>query len=486
MKSYRLLRNNKESGPYSANDLIQLGLKAYDLIWMEGKTAAWLYPSEIEELKAYAPVVEEQPFDRFYKKKETAEIKPEIKTQPEQVVKAPKPRFKIAAAWNRVDAPAETQVKTAVAVKEAPVQKPSQETIATPSWKEVYSEWKKEPAVTEKIVKPVSVPKVANKEEAKLETKYSRSLDEIKERYVETVLKPRTSKGFSLNVSSKQVLEVILVIPVILFGLWMVFKPEKKEDDKQVAKTQVKEESKSAVQSTGASEENAGDQNISADEKEAIANVPDNNIQAEEKQPAVIKNAAAKPITTNTIVRASKKDSKNNLRVQLATNLANTSKFQKPDPFSTQPSNGVRNAVKREVSNPIASTSKGNGVMLDNTAKENPLTPATAIPAVIKNTAKTVDQLVKLDQLSKYSGVVQDVKLNLQNMTNSMLDLVVVDLQYFDKKGFYKKGETLYIKNVPANRDVVIKTPDDLNAANLTYRVSLISSEQKGLYVVAE
>jgi len=65
---YLLLRNNKQSGPYSLDELKTLGLKAYDLVWVEGKSAAWRYPSEIEELSAFAPVVEEQPFDRFYKK----------------------------------------------------------------------------------------------------------------------------------------------------------------------------------------------------------------------------------------------------------------------------------------------------------------------------------------------------------------------------------------------------------------------------------
>src|SRR5262245_11179280 len=68
MANYLLLRNNKESGPYSLDDLIQLGLKPYDLIWIQGKSAAWRYPSEVEELKPIAPAVEEQPFDRFPKK----------------------------------------------------------------------------------------------------------------------------------------------------------------------------------------------------------------------------------------------------------------------------------------------------------------------------------------------------------------------------------------------------------------------------------
>jgi hypothetical protein len=66
--TYLLLRDNKQSGPYSLEDLKTKGLKAYDLVWVDGRSAAWRYPSEIAELSAFAPAVEEQPFDRFYKK----------------------------------------------------------------------------------------------------------------------------------------------------------------------------------------------------------------------------------------------------------------------------------------------------------------------------------------------------------------------------------------------------------------------------------
>jgi hypothetical protein len=65
---YSLLRDNKQSGPYSLDQLKTMGLKAYDLVWVDGKSAAWRYPCEIEELKSFSPVVEEQPFDRFFKK----------------------------------------------------------------------------------------------------------------------------------------------------------------------------------------------------------------------------------------------------------------------------------------------------------------------------------------------------------------------------------------------------------------------------------
>lgn len=62
------MRDNKESGPYSEEEMIAKGFKPYDLIWVEGKSAGWRYPGEIPAFKSFAPMVEEQPYDRFYKK----------------------------------------------------------------------------------------------------------------------------------------------------------------------------------------------------------------------------------------------------------------------------------------------------------------------------------------------------------------------------------------------------------------------------------
>ena len=86
MQKFLLLRNNRQTGPYSADDLRQMGLKAYDLIWVDGKSAAWRYPGEIDDLKSFAPPVEEQPYDRFYKRPadqntKAAEVKTETKVE---------------------------------------------------------------------------------------------------------------------------------------------------------------------------------------------------------------------------------------------------------------------------------------------------------------------------------------------------------------------------------------------------------------------
>lgn len=68
MKGYLLLRDNKQTGPYSMEEIIEKGFKPYDLIWAEGKSAGWRYPGELPEFTTYAPMVEEQPFDRFFRK----------------------------------------------------------------------------------------------------------------------------------------------------------------------------------------------------------------------------------------------------------------------------------------------------------------------------------------------------------------------------------------------------------------------------------
>jgi len=57
-KPYSLLRNNKQSGPYSLEELLLLNLKPFDLVWVEGKSGGWSYPTEIDALKQH---VEEAP-----------------------------------------------------------------------------------------------------------------------------------------------------------------------------------------------------------------------------------------------------------------------------------------------------------------------------------------------------------------------------------------------------------------------------------------
>ncbi len=52
MNMYLLLRDNKQSGPFTAEELITKGIKQDDLVWVEGKSTAWRYPQEVQELQS--------------------------------------------------------------------------------------------------------------------------------------------------------------------------------------------------------------------------------------------------------------------------------------------------------------------------------------------------------------------------------------------------------------------------------------------------
>lgn len=54
MKSYLLLRDNKQIGPFTIEQLQEQGLQNSDLVYIEGRSFSWRYPSEIEELKDLA------------------------------------------------------------------------------------------------------------------------------------------------------------------------------------------------------------------------------------------------------------------------------------------------------------------------------------------------------------------------------------------------------------------------------------------------
>jgi hypothetical protein len=60
-KIYVLLRQDKQTGPYSLAELIQFDLKPYDLIWIEGRSAGWYYPQEIAALHPYLPFLPQKP-----------------------------------------------------------------------------------------------------------------------------------------------------------------------------------------------------------------------------------------------------------------------------------------------------------------------------------------------------------------------------------------------------------------------------------------
>ncbi len=87
-KCYLLLRNNKETGPFSIAELLQLSLTPKDLVWVQGKSAGWRYPAEIDELKEVL-VTENLPLEPVANNKQeepvAAGLPKERKTSPKKI-----------------------------------------------------------------------------------------------------------------------------------------------------------------------------------------------------------------------------------------------------------------------------------------------------------------------------------------------------------------------------------------------------------------
>ena len=109
-KAYRLLRNNKEQGPFSLEELIAKGLKPYDLIWVDGRSAAWSYPGEMAEFKNYVPNPEDYRTNLIVTKQETmARVSSAVQAAVavnDNLIQAgvakQKPRYKVSAAWSKI------------------------------------------------------------------------------------------------------------------------------------------------------------------------------------------------------------------------------------------------------------------------------------------------------------------------------------------------------------------------------------------------
>jgi hypothetical protein len=73
---YLLLRNNQQTGPFTIGELLQQQLKPSDMIWIEGKSAAWTFLNELE-LSPFVHHAEVPAQDEHQKKEDEIERKAE-------------------------------------------------------------------------------------------------------------------------------------------------------------------------------------------------------------------------------------------------------------------------------------------------------------------------------------------------------------------------------------------------------------------------
>ncbi len=437
MNKYLLLRSNKQTGPYSLEEIRAMGLKAYDLVWVEGKSAAWRYPGEIEELKAFAPLVEEQPFDRFFKKPvqegQSHSISDDHRYAP---VASDHASVNQSNGNVYVNLPAEK--KEAAKEKESPVyaesQQPAKEKLVvreTIIWEPVQKTFAQSLSST-------------TREPVGLEENYSQSLDDIKREYAEKVLGRKKNHKVNIRRYIQPVAVGLIMVALLACGVFIGLtisrgrnstKNDLSKEQNGVSEQQSLYPTKTIPISSSLP--------AKPTDKNLDNNLPRPDQSANNNTADIIKG----PVVTENKKKAQKQKITDSLRAQKA--------------IATKTDSGAlvaQNDVAHNKPDPLA------------TEKEN-----------IKN---NIEDYVTVGG-NKYSvgtfGGISDLQLTVSNTSPYPLDLVVVEVQYVQSNKKIFKRENMYFRNIGAGSALMQEAPKSPRGIKVVYRITMINAKDAGI-----
>jgi hypothetical protein len=443
MSKYLLLRNNKQTGPHSLEEIRAMQLKAYDLVWVDGKSAAWRYPGELEELKAFAPPVEEQPFDRFFKK-------------PTPTSEQPAPIALSAASREKENS---RQGINASEHKAASPNNPIY--VNLPNAKKATIEWEADPVRESDRNKPLSPKELiatAPAQEPKspiqksfsrsipaaalaevpvgLEEKYSQPLDEIKRQYAEKVLGQKRHSPKNANLYAKPVFIGFGVITLLAAGI-LIGLSINKGGNNSTPKGPTKDQIAISDQPTDYHPRTYRTSSaLPVDPK----NVDNTNASGED-QSALDKKQA---------------DAAARRKAKAARKMADTTQATK---VIASPDSGIL-AAKIE-------TPKKSEIDLAKDAIRNNIGDYVFLSA------------------NKYSvgtfGGISELQLTVSNRSVYPLDLVVVEVQYIQSNKKIFKTENLYFHSVGGGSALMQEAPSSPRGVKVQYRITIINSKDLGL-----
>jgi hypothetical protein len=451
MASYLLLRSNKESGPYELNDLVQMGLRAYDLVWVKGKSAAWRYPSEIEELRAYAPAVEEQPYDRFYKKNthETKEepvsvaaTQPSVAKQEEQpVAKQPEPKkqFEVEEKYEKY-IPKKSVFVTMPGQKSVSVQKPAASA----------------PVPTPPPADPV--PTITVTENPAAQIKYSQPLDEIKEMYVKTLHERKNKiarKSFLIGNLKKAAVVIGLVAIGILGGF--ALRPGSKNDQK-IVDNAIKPVQSASL--TGVPEQTTQPESLSVPQN--------NNDQQSSSQLTATETKPLPPAVQQRLMRQETQDvlqERNQKPVIQAPVERNIVREDMPSgAVESNPSTGER-------SRRVRNESQGGNV-------DEPVAK-TVMSKARKSGLENQVSVTSNDYKRVAFGGIRNLELTVTNESRHLLDKVTVELQYLKPSEEPLKTELIQFRSISPNGSLTMRIRDTNRGIKVLYKIIDIQSAQQ-------
>jgi hypothetical protein len=486
-KVYLLLRNNKQTGPYSLEELLQLNLKPFDLVWMEGRSAAWQYPSEIPSLKPYVP--------------ETPQSNAPFQPIPTSVLEE---KFQQAVNIPSVSEPLATPQKT-VAPKRVFVSVPKTYAPATEQTTTAPSQSSYE--THRAYMPPVEEPTAATKEEIKqtatsysgsstssikqipveeeVHTNYSRSLNDVEEEYTNWMYKQKTKKKAGVN--PKDLVLATLILAVIGGGYYIMSKPS-------VANSVVPA-NKIATQTT-VEETNAQElkETVQPDQQTGTGEVTE-NAEVKESKNTKTKNPS---IVSKSQTRSSVPVVQNSMPVEKTiSNIPDDNEVaQKQE--TRQPSKQDAPAEKKkkfgEVLKGIFSKKekkeqpKNDAVVLEDpkpatnrqATRREEENPSTSNPA--SNEASTANLMEQIDLTSNapdnWMLGVKNLKITLRNRSNTTIQTAAVTVNYYNENNDLLEKKLVYFNNVAPKGRATVAAPDHKFADHVDFKLTSASAKE--------
>ena len=491
-KVYLLLRSNKQTGPYSLEELLQLKLKPFDLVWVDGRSAAWQYPSEIPALKQYVAETPqaEAPFqpiataamEEGISKISAVESVPYPQNLNPQKTEIPKRVFvsvpkTLPSTNDKKNFESQNSFQEHKAYM-PPVVQPVYErkdevNTATPSYSQPYQQ--------------------KHADDSAMHTNYSRPLHEVEEEYTNWAYKQKTKKKSSVN--PKDLALAALIIVVIVGGYYVISKPSVANSvlptNKTVSQT-TQQPGETVSEETKQKETVSLQQNMPVDPSSNATN----NIETRQSKNIKTKNhITVSPNQTNSSVPGTQNSmpvEKTNPNIQDDNEAAVKQPAERQQPKQTAPVEkkkklgevlkGIfsKKEKKEEANNdaPVLEAPKPSNnrqaTRRDETDKPDVHSGANEI-----STASLMEQVdLSSNAPDNWMMGVKNLKITLKNRSNVTIQAASVSVSYYNENNELLEKKLIYFSNVAPGSKASVAAPDHKFADHVDFKLTTVTAKE--------
>jgi hypothetical protein len=498
-KIYLLLRDNKQTGPHSIEELVQLSLKPTDLIWVEGRSAGWRNPMEIDSLKSYVPgfsepVVTRESMPVVEKTGSLSQPSASTPAKENAIQKQSKNIFVSLPAglqiYDTIQRPDEAEIPDEVEIHEEPVAenlgKKAQELLnrvqaysqekslaKIDSDKDVkhtlpFNDIKEEyPSSREQQETANTGSGKTDLKESGIDNKYTRSLNDIKEEYTNWRKQPKIETKKRVIGKKPLIAAAVLACVIALSVLWNSF-------NGKITAWPV-ENNASSIPVAKESEQMP----VEKDEPLSVQkdDLPDADFFADQMnkdQVKITEEISVPVVNANTEVDAPVRES---IQINPGTN-----------------ENKIAVINKKDNEGPEASTSKAekkeDKIAVINKKEEATVKTSTSEPQIKKEKPSVpLTELINIDGdylPSQKGDGVNGYKVTMQNNSDQVLKVVAVDVFYYGPNDKLLNKKTLYFSNVSPGANMILTAPSNKYAVAVNHQLGLVSSQEGAIFFVKQ